>query len=88
MEVWKYQLELKDKQVLSMPVKAKILNVQTIRNRPWLLALVNPTTDTTDRIVRVYETGDTIKGGKYAGSHQDDTGTFLYHIFDDGEKEG
>jgi len=84
MEVWKYELEVKDSQVLSIPDKAKMLTVQSINNRPNLFALVNPLADTVDRIVRVYGTGDTVdSGGKYIGTVQEDKGLFTYHIFEE-----
>ena len=84
MVIWKYELEVKDSQVLSLPDKAKVLTVQSINNKPNLFALVNPLADTVDRTVRVYGTGDTVDaGGKYVGSTQVDDGLFTYHIFEE-----
>ncbi len=87
MEVWKYELEIKDRQLINMPAKAKILTLETIQYKPILFALVNPMANKLDRVVRVYETGDLVKGGKYVGTHQAREGIFVYHIFDEGEAE-
>ncbi len=85
MEIWKYKLEVKNTQILSVPAKAKVLTVQSIRARPWIYVLVNPIQDRVKRTIRMYEEGDLIKGGKYIGTHKDRGDIFIYHIFDDGE---
>jgi len=87
MEIVKVQLEVITTQAISLPAKAKLLTIQTIDNKPWLFALVNPESDTVDRIIKTYETGEKITGvGKYIGTyHEIGGGTFTYHSFDDGE---
>ena len=91
MEIWKYELEIKDTQQLSIPSKAKMLTVETIRNSPWLFVLVNPLAEKIRRTIRVYDTEDTIKAednGKYVGTYQQDNGIFVFHIFDEGVTNG
>jgi len=86
MEIWKYQLEVKNSQTLLIPDKAKVLTIEAIHGRPWLFVLVNPIADNINRVIRTYEEGNLIKGGKYIGTYKDKDDTFIYHMFDDGEE--
>jgi hypothetical protein len=54
--VFKYQLAIADRQVLSMPKGAKILCVQIQRASPQIWALVDDAVTITDqRIIHTYE---------------------------------
>ena len=87
MEVKKIQLDIVSRQVVVVPSKAKFLTIQSLGNRPWLLALVNPEAQLVEREIRTYEVGEPIKGaGKYIGVfNQVGGGTFTYISFDEGE---
>ena len=87
MEIIKVQIETKSVQEFSLPSKAKLLTIQTIEDKPWLLALVNPEAELVKRVIKTYEIGERISGvGKYIGVYNEiGGGTFTYISFDEGE---
>ena len=87
MEIVKIQLEIISTQIVKLPAKAKLLTIESLDNKPWLFALVNPDAQDVDRVIKTYETGDTVKSsGKYIGTYKEvGGGTFIYHTFDEGD---
>jgi len=87
MEIWKYELEVTDQQIIAMPLDAKILTVQTQHDQPCLWVAVIPTNVKVQRKIRVAGTGHTIlTTNGYIGTFQQLGGNLVWHVFDEGEK--
>jgi hypothetical protein len=84
--IYKYDLEVTDSQIIKMPVDAKIIAVQTQREKPrlWAIVDVNNINITEGRRIAVYGTGQPHKtiGGKYIGTFQLANGNLVFHVFE------
>ena len=61
-KIYKYPLEVQDEQVVMLPTGAKILTVQSQKDRPCLWALVNPTAPNDMAVtIRLIGTGHEIR---------------------------
>lgn len=83
--IWKYQLEITDDQVISMPTGAEILTVQMQNGKPCLWALVDPNEETkTYRLIQIYGTGNPIPDGnrRYISTIQIFNGDLIFHVFE------
>ena len=83
--IYKYPLEIIDKQVILLPAYARILTVQAQHNAPYLWALVNPNLPNEVPVtIRMFGTGHSIKdsdGLAYIGTFQILEGDLVFHIF-------
>jgi hypothetical protein len=82
MKIWKYPLDPSLKQTLSLPVGAKILDVQVQDNTPCLWALVNENTQVKEsRHLVMYFTGSDIpdEPGDYIATFQ--LNGLVIHLF-------
>ncbi len=83
--IWKYDLEVTDKQVIHAPKGAKFLTVQTQKNTPCLWVLVDPDIPRVSYSISTYGTGhkidDTI--GTYIGTYMTQADNFVGHVFND-----
>lgn len=87
MEIWKYELEVADEQIIEMPSSAKILTVQTQHDAPYIWAAVIPTNTMMLRKIRIAGTGHVIlTAERYIGTFQQLGGNLVWHVFDEGEK--
>lgn len=75
--IWKYPLAI-DRNILQMPLGARVLTVQMQAGTPCLWALVWPHLETETRIFDVYGTGHPVPAacGDYVATVQD------WHVFD------
>ena len=90
--IWKYQLELTDRQDIVMPIGSKILCVQAQRGTLCLWVLVNTNSPTNRRVIAVHGTGFPIADnefeiGRYIGSVQMHNGDLVWHVVDLGEDD-
>lgn len=80
--IWKYKL-LPDTPI-HMPVGAQILDVQEQHGDICIWALVDPTSKTVPRLLKVYGTGHDITDdpGRYIGTFQLKDSGLVFHVFD------
>lgn len=82
--IWKFELNGSVTDI-KMPIRAKLLAVQTQHNEPHLWAMVCPDNHTEIRSFRIRGTGhdfSTEASGEYVGTFQDDSGAFVGHLFE------
>ncbi len=84
MRIWKFPLELTDRQELLMPAGAKILDIQVQRGVPQLWALCNPDAEKEMRTIVIYGTGHLVPDeyGKYIATFQVSNGALVFHAFE------
>lgn len=58
--IYKYKLDITEKQVISLPRNYEILKINTLNDIPYLWALVDPTADEVNVTIYTYGTGDVI----------------------------
>lgn len=84
-QIWKFQLQLKDTQVINMPYAAKILCVQDQNGVPCLWALCKMDDGTSDRTIDIFGTGHSIMDlftRTYIGTVQQMNGALVWHVFE------
>ena len=85
MTIWKYPLQLTDRQSFRMPIGALILSLQVQYEIPCLWALVDPKERTEERAFRIYGTGHPVDEiGRFLGTFQIHNGALVFHVFDVG----
>jgi len=87
--IWKYILDGKSRQVIKMPVNAKILSIQTQHGEACLWALVGAegTEAVEERVFEIFGTGHEIHYDmgverEFIGTFQLDGGSFVGHVFE------
>lgn len=85
--IWKFQLEVQDKQFISLPEGAEILSVQTQDYIPCIWVLVNPNNPTEERCFEIFGTGHNIYcdmgiDRKFIGTFQMQSGKLVFHLFE------
>ncbi len=83
MTIWKYELEITDRQVINMPAHAAVLCVQMQYGKPCLWAQVNQNDSKIDRVFEIYAPGHPMETGVlrgYIGTIQ--TGSLVFHVFE------
>jgi len=80
--IWKYELELTDRQQVIMPTGATILCVQTQLGNLCLWAQVDPNAKKEERHIAIVGTGHPIhrNAWKYIGTAQQ--AVFVWHVFE------
>jgi len=82
LSIWKFTLEVTDRQSVFIPKGAQLLTVQTQHEKPCLWALVNPETPTERYEIIIVGTGHPVTAdGLYLGTFQLDNGAFVGHTF-------
>ncbi len=83
--IWKFPLDLTDKQTLNMPQGAQALTVQMQRGQPCLWALVDQDAPREGLEVRIHGTGhpisDNLDGFTYMDTFQIQGGMLVFHAF-------
>ena len=83
--IWKYPLEITDRQALSLPVGADILSVGNQNGTLMLWALVDPNNGVSARKIHIFGTGHQI--GAYPGKLRfigtAFTGSLVWHVFEE-----
>lgn len=84
--IWKYRLDAVRRVAIDMPAGARLVSVQTQDGAGCVWALVDPNAPLVKRIVEVAGTGWDLPNdlGEYVGTFQ--TGPFVWHLFDIGER--
>lgn len=84
MRTWKWELEVTDKQLLWMPVGAKILDIQMQNTTCCLWALCDPDAKKETRCLAMYGTNHPMPNetGEYIATFQMHNGTLVFHVFD------
>lgn len=82
--IWKFALELQDRQIVNMPNGAEILTAQMQHNSMNLWAVVDTDADKEPRTIEIHGTGNPMHADmgverKYIASIQD--GPFAWHLF-------
>lgn len=83
--IYKYKLELTDKQIILMPVGAQILCAQLQEYNPTLWAMVDTLSPLEERIIYTFGTGNPINIDHkdiYIGTVQTSNGRFVWHVFE------
>lgn len=84
-KIFKYPIEITDKQIFPMPLGAKILTVQVQNENPCIWAMVDPDAQTEEVAIRVHGTGHPIYDSsnlEYIGTFQSMYGVNLvFHVF-------
>ena len=86
-QIWKYKLEIKDKQDLTMPVGAEIISVSTQHGVPHLWAIVDSETDDYKPVkIITIGTGHDFKKedvGRFIGTYKVSNDAFVFHVFEE-----
>jgi hypothetical protein len=84
LRIWKWTLAVTDAQVLSMPVGAEVLTVQTQGDELQLWALCDTVAAREDRVFEIHGTGNPVSGrpGKYIATFQMHDGALVFHVFE------
>jgi len=82
--IWKFGLDVADRQYVVMPIGAQILSVQEQHGSLVLWALVNPTAYDVRREISMYGTGHAVpdEPGRYIGTVQQADGDLVWHFFE------
>lgn len=86
MVIYKYPIQITDRQIVEMPKQAEILCVQVQREVPCLWALVNLDGVMAKRTILVYGTGHPVPDStqqKYIGTIQLNGGSLVFHVFEE-----
>lgn len=86
-KIFKYELSIKDSQIIKMPIGSKILSVQVQYEVPCIWALVEPSKDTTNITIEMFGTGHIIDNEesadrKFMGTIQLGGGNLVFHVFE------
>jgi len=82
--IWKYELTMGTRQVVEMPVGAKLLTVHRQEGIVCLWAIVNTALPTEERIIGVFTTGYPLPENpkEYIGTAFFNGGEFVVHVFE------
>ena len=84
MKIFKWELQITDVQEIKMPMRTKILSLQTQSDFPTMWGLCDPEAQLVTRTFAMYGTGHELPQniGKYIGTFQIMNGGFVYHVFE------
>ena len=82
--IWKFPIEIKKRQTITMPAGAQILSAQMQGQMLCLWALVNPAAPGKDREIEVLGTGNLLsdENRRYISTAQMDGGAMMWHVFE------
>lgn len=85
--IYKYPLEITDRQEIEMPREARILAVQVQNNVPCLWAVVDTELPLKERIFDTFGTGNPVDNyinytHNYIGTYQVRGGSLVFHVFE------
>lgn len=87
-QIFKYTLEVTDKQFISLPKGSEILTIQTQFNEPQLWVLSDPSgQEKEERCIEMFGTGKPVYCGmgldrKYLSTYQLEEGNYVFHVFE------
>jgi hypothetical protein len=83
MEIWKFKLMITDEQLVKMPSKSEIMDIQMQENSPVMWALCDPDTEDIDVQINLYGTGFDVHNSdiehEYLATVQ--SGAMVWHFF-------
>jgi hypothetical protein len=84
MRIWKFPLQVTDRQTLLMDEHALLLDVQVQHGTPCLWAMCDENKGATPRRLAIYGTGTPIPDspGIYIATFQMHGGSLVFHVFD------
>ena len=84
MTIWKFTLELKDRQIVMMPKGAKIIAIQEQAGAICLWAIVDPNANLASRMFAIAGTGMPLSSHLGPESHLATVqiGRFVWHVFE------
>lgn len=85
MNIYKYELEITDEQIIRLPFNAELLTVQMQGDKCCLWALVDPRNESNERTIRIYGTGQPIPNEirlKYISTFQIPHLGLVFHAFE------
>lgn len=81
-KIYKYALEIVDRQALYIPGHAKLLDVQIQNGVPCLWALVDTNEEERERVIQIFGTGHPAEeAGAYVATFQ--FGLSVFHVFEE-----
>jgi len=82
--IWKFPIEITDKQKVFMPRTAKILSVQVQRETPYIWALVDTEEQISERTLIIHGTGHpcVCDASEFVGTFQVADGSLVFHLFE------
>lgn len=82
--IFKYPINITDRQTINIPRNAKILCVQTQHEKPCLWAKVDSDEPLVHRMIITHGTGHPIPEttGEYIGTYQLKSGALVFHVFE------
>lgn len=85
MNIYKYELEITDEQIIRLPFNAELLTVQMQGDKCCLWALVDPRNELNERTICIYGTGQPIPNEirlKYISTFQNPHLGLVFHAFE------
>jgi hypothetical protein len=83
MKIWKFELEKERTQLVKMPEKSEIMDIQMQKGKPVMWALVDTSTDEIEVKINMYGTGwetyENVLKDEYLATVQD--GELVWHFF-------
>ncbi|MGI8639230.1 MAG: DUF7352 domain-containing protein [Pyrinomonadaceae bacterium] len=85
--IYKYNLQVTDKQQIELPKEAKILCVQVQHGEPQLWAEIDTAATLEARMIEIFGTGHPIsqeigQSRRYISTFQIDNGAFVFHAYE------
>lgn len=86
--IWKFKLEITDKQTLTVPSYFMPLHVGFQGNELFVWAMVDTESLKKEKSFFIYGTGHSLpeKAGLHIGTTFSPNGIFVWHIFEDGKR--
>lgn len=83
MVIWKYELEVTDRQIVRMPVAADLLSVANQRGKLCLWAMVDPENpNKVERDIEIIGTGNSMPEGRRSFIGTAVIDPFVWHVFE------
>lgn len=86
-KIWKYPLEVTDKQSINVPEDAEFMCIQIQHGEPCLWVKCDPDATKNYIVLNTYGTGHTIENDErdfYIGTYQLSGGNLVFHVFGEG----
>ncbi len=85
--IYKYKLEVADRQIVDLPTDAVILSIQTQHNMPVLWAEVDTNSPTKPIIIEMFGTSHELREGmgtsrQYIATFQMNSGDLVFHAYE------
>ena len=82
--IWKFEIQVTDRQTVSMPAGSRVLCVQTQNGLPHVWALADRDRPYEERAFLLVGTGHPIDAdpGRYVGTFQMRNGALVFHLFE------